>query len=143
MNPEFVIRQKCSIFWANRVLRVYFDLYAANFPKSTMKFFFLLLSTCLKYLGKQKITVLFFFRMWSLYFKKYPETAIELKYGLFYFNNEVRVHTLSLVCWLEKVLTRTKYFLDSLTHTNQKLPSYIYCAKIWCILYSIGFQTIY
>ena len=37
MDPGFLIGVKCTIFWIDSCLRVYFDLYAADFPKNTHK----------------------------------------------------------------------------------------------------------
>ena len=38
MDPDFVLHVKCTIFWLNRGLRVYFDLHPPDFPKSTSKY---------------------------------------------------------------------------------------------------------
>ena len=40
MEPDFVVQVKCSIYWLNRVLRVFLDLYTPDFPKSTSKYMF-------------------------------------------------------------------------------------------------------
>ena len=37
LDLDFVIGVKCTIFWLNKLLRVYFYLYATNFWKSTFK----------------------------------------------------------------------------------------------------------
>ena len=73
-------------------------------------------------------------------FNIYPQTYIEPKYGAFYFKNEDRVQTLSLLLWLKKVLrqkkkivlftNKQKIFLGNLPHTNQNIPPNIHCAKI-------------
>ena len=39
MGTDFVIQVKFTIFWLNRGLRVYLDLYASDFPKSTSQYF--------------------------------------------------------------------------------------------------------
>ena len=39
MFTYFVLKVKCTIFWLNRGLMVYLDLYALDFPKSTSKYF--------------------------------------------------------------------------------------------------------
>ena len=39
MGTDFVLQIKCTIFWLNRGLREYLDLYAPDFPKSTSKYF--------------------------------------------------------------------------------------------------------
>ena len=39
MGTEFVPQGKCTIFWLNRGLRVYLDLYVSDFPKSISKYF--------------------------------------------------------------------------------------------------------
>ena len=39
MFTDFVLKVKCTIFWLNRGLMVYLDLYAPDFPKSTSKYF--------------------------------------------------------------------------------------------------------
>ena len=40
MDTDFVLRVKCIIFWLNTGLKVNFDLYVPDFPKSTSKYFF-------------------------------------------------------------------------------------------------------
>ena len=40
LTSAFVIGVKCTIFGLNICLRVYFDLYAADFPKSIQKYLF-------------------------------------------------------------------------------------------------------
>ena len=40
LDPNFVVGVKCTIFWLKRGLRVYLDLYAPYFPKSTSKYLF-------------------------------------------------------------------------------------------------------
>ena len=89
MAPDFVIRVKCIIFWHNKGLRVYFDLYAANFLKSRKK------ST-----------------LFNLQIKINPSPNTEPKCGAFYSNNKVRVHTLCLVLWLQKVLMSESTFFE-------------------------------
>ena len=39
MCTDFVLQVKFTIFWLNRGLRVYLDLYASDFPKSTSQYF--------------------------------------------------------------------------------------------------------
>ena len=39
MDPDFVVPVKCTIFWMNRGVRVYLDLYAPDFSKSYYKSF--------------------------------------------------------------------------------------------------------
>ena len=39
MGTDLVLPVKCTIFWLNCGLRVYFDLYAPDFPKSTTNYF--------------------------------------------------------------------------------------------------------
>ena len=39
MDPDFV-KVKFTIFWRNRGLKVYLDLYAPNFQKNISKYFF-------------------------------------------------------------------------------------------------------
>ena len=39
MGTDFVLQVKYPIFWLNRGLRVYLDLYAPDFPKSTSKYY--------------------------------------------------------------------------------------------------------
>ena len=52
---------KCTIFWLNRCLRVYFDLYAPYFPKSTYKCFFFI--KVVRKLGPRCFTAMYHFRM--------------------------------------------------------------------------------
>ena len=40
IDPDFVVLVKFSIFWLHRVLRVYLDMYAPDFPKNTSKYLF-------------------------------------------------------------------------------------------------------
>ena len=54
--------------------------------------------------------------------KIYPHTSIEPQYGAFYLKKEVSDHTLSLVSWLEKVLSDKSTFYGNVTHTNQNIP---------------------
>ena len=39
MDPvtDFVVKVKCTIFWLNRGLRIYLDMYVLDFQKSTSK----------------------------------------------------------------------------------------------------------
>ena len=37
MDPDFVTGVKCAIFWLNKGLRIYYALYAVDFPKSTFE----------------------------------------------------------------------------------------------------------
>ena len=39
MLNDFVLQVKFTIFWLNRGLRVYLDLYSSDFPKSTSQYF--------------------------------------------------------------------------------------------------------
>ena len=39
LDLDFLIGIKCTIIWINRGLRVYFDMFAADFPNSTGKYF--------------------------------------------------------------------------------------------------------
>ena len=39
MDPDFVVPVKYTIFWLNRGLRVYLDVYASDFSKSTSQYF--------------------------------------------------------------------------------------------------------
>ena len=41
-----------------------------------------------------------FLVIWRIQYQIYPQTCMGQKYGAFYSNNKVRVHTLSLVLWL-------------------------------------------
>ena len=38
MGTDFVLQVKCSIFWPNRGLRVYLDIYVLDFQKSRFKY---------------------------------------------------------------------------------------------------------
>ena len=40
MDPDLYILVKCTIFWLNTGLRIYFILYAQDLPNSNTKFFF-------------------------------------------------------------------------------------------------------
>ena len=40
MDPDFVVQVKYTIFWLNIGLRVYLDLYAPDFSKTTSKYLF-------------------------------------------------------------------------------------------------------
>ena len=40
MDPDIIVQVKGTIFWPNRGLRVYLDMYAPDFPKSTYKYLF-------------------------------------------------------------------------------------------------------
>ena len=48
MRTDFVLQVKCTIFWLNRGLMVYLDLYAPDFPKSTGSTFYILVLFSLK-----------------------------------------------------------------------------------------------
>ena len=52
MGVDFVIGFKVTIFWLNRGLRLYLDLYAADVQKNTIKYFFYLVLE--KYLAERK-----------------------------------------------------------------------------------------
>ena len=39
MSTDFVLQIKFTIFWFNKGLRVYLDLCASDFPKSTSQYF--------------------------------------------------------------------------------------------------------
>ena len=39
MGTDFFLQVKGTIFWLNKGLRVYLDLYVSDFPKSTSQYF--------------------------------------------------------------------------------------------------------
>ena len=47
MDHDFVFQVKCTMFWLNRGLRVYLDLFLPNFSQSTIKYLF-----CTELVGK-------------------------------------------------------------------------------------------
>ena len=56
-------------------------------------------------------TLEYFGKFSCIQMKSYPPTKISPKYGVFYSNNDVRVQTLGLVLWLDKVLkTKNTFF---------------------------------
>ena len=63
MDTDLVVVVKCTIFWLNRGLRVYLDLFALNFQKSKCKYLF-----CTKVVQKYGCVILD-----SLCLKNYSE----------------------------------------------------------------------
>ena len=59
VDHDFVVLDKCIIFWLNQGLRVYFDLYAADFSKNTFKYFFHLSSYFFTKVKKKYVKVVF------------------------------------------------------------------------------------
>ena len=105
-----------------------------NLPKKYLQVLFSF-SVLFKVLRQKKTTYMNFSKVCRIRIKIYSQSSIEPKYGVFYCNNKVRVHTLSLFCLLEKVITwRFFVVVENLTHTNQNIHSTLYCDKIWCIL---------
>ena len=104
MYPDFIVQAKSTIFWLNRGVRVYFDLYVPNCPKMTyfllkLHFFlplkvmlsnYLVLNNYLKVLfGNQAYTT-----------QNIPLTIYGAKHGAFYLNNNVSVNILVLLVLL-------------------------------------------
>ena len=149
MDPDFVVEVKCTIFWLNKGLRLYFDLFAPDFPKSTSKYLF-----CTEVFTKHGFrcfTVMCNFRrqcfleelFWAaksfILFQTYVVNVI-----LTFFNN-------NKFKWLEWFLKQEclpnrvfcthkkkywgqngtlKYFLKNPAHTNPNISSNLCCAKL-------------
>ena len=128
MCTDFVLQVKFTIFWLNRGLRVYLDLYASDFPKSTSQYFlhpstfksqtpyfggFIQIlhpkmthcceaprSMLSNYFVKIQVLQDNFGKIWRIQIHIYPQTSIEPKYGEFYLKNEVSAHGLVLLVQL-------------------------------------------
>ena len=97
MSNDFVVPKKCTIFWPNKVWRVYFDLNVPDFPKRTYKY---VLFSVLR--QKSKNFKVLFSQIWHIQIKIYHQTYIEPKYGAFYSNNEFTAITLSVALFVQK-----------------------------------------
>ena len=95
MGTDFVLQVKCTIFWLDRGLRVFLDLYVPDFPKSTPKYFL--------YPSTFIVQNTLFWRCFWL--KKHPNHvkpifAKILKYDAFNLRKKVSAHALGLVVQL-------------------------------------------
>ena len=75
MDPDFVNWVKCIILWHIADLGVYFDLYVADFPKSTLKYF-LKLCTCYAIVLNWKFS-------FSTFFENLPQTNQNIPSNLY------------------------------------------------------------
>ena len=137
MHTDLVVQVKCTIFWLNRGLRVFF-LCAMDFQqqqKSTSKHF---LSTKVvrkhdlrgftkicpleekgittkwahtNFLWQSKKVLLSTFgEILHIQIQIHPQTLIEPKYGIFCLNNKVSVHRLSKKCAYKNMRRQIKIF---------------------------------
>ena len=85
---------------------VYLDVYAADFPKSTFKYFFSSPNYFFfKYID-QKVLQSTFSKLHRFHIKIYPQTTIEPKYGAHNSDNKISVHTERLSFWIGNVIRR-------------------------------------
>ena len=156
MCTDFVCQVKYTISWLNRDLRVYLDLYAPDFPKSTSKYL-LFTKVVRKHVSRCftqvcHLWIQSFLKQWfwtaqsSKFFKIYMLNVLLTKFSYFVVAKSVffmiwwflTKNASKIGCFRQKkVLWCKKYFkvlLGNPAHTNPNIPSNLYWAKRWCIL---------